>query len=119
MHHIIMESMKVAIQKAKYIIVSCDEVTTIDKQSWCSLHAHIIDGFKRVPLLLNLERLLGRGTVDNFITLILKSLMEYGGLTTKHVVSKLTCFASDKVVVFTNIQTTVVTQFKYKIMQYL
>ncbi len=119
MHHIIMESKKVAIQKAKYIIVSCDEVTIIDNQSWCSVHAHIIDGFKRVPLLLNLERLLGGGTLNNFIVLILKSLMEYGGLTIEHVVSKLTCFASNKVAMFMNIQTNIVTQFKYKAMHHL
>jgi len=118
-HDIIMQSMKVVIQKAKYIIVNCDEVTTIDNQSWCSVHAHIVYGFKKVPLLLNLERLLGGGTVDNLTTLILKSLMEYGGLTTEHVVNKLTCFASDKVAVFTSIQTSfVVTQFKYKAMHH-
>jgi hypothetical protein len=67
------------------------------------VHAHIVDSFKRVALLLNLERLLGRGTIDNLIALILMSLMEYGGLTIEHVASKLTCFAFDKVVVFTSI----------------
>jgi hypothetical protein len=67
------------------------------------VHAHIVDSFKRVALLLNLERLPGRGIIDNLIALILMSLMEYGGLTMEHIVSKLTCFASDKVVVFTSI----------------
>jgi hypothetical protein len=75
MHHIIMESTKVVIQKVKYIIVNCNEVTIIDNQSWCNVHAHIVDGFKGVPLLLSLERLLGGGIIDNLIALILKSLM--------------------------------------------
>jgi hypothetical protein len=119
MHHIITESTKVAIQKAKYIIVSCDEVTNINNQSWCNVHAHIVDGFKGVPLLLNLEMLLGGGTIDNLIVLILMSLMEYGGLTIEHVISKLTCFASDKVAFFTSIQTNVVTQLKYKVKHHL
>ncbi len=58
MHHIIMESMKIiVIQKAKYIVVNYDEVTNINNQSWCSMHAYIVDGFRRLPLLLNLERL--------------------------------------------------------------
>jgi len=118
-NHIIMESMKVVIQKVKYIIVSYDEVTTIDNQSGCSAHAHIVDGFKRVPLLLNLARLLGGGTIDNLTALILKSLMEYGGLTREHVISKLTCFASDKVAMFASIQTSVVTQLKYKVVHHL
>ncbi len=107
------------LSKNENIIVSYDEVTTTDKQSWCSVHAHIVDGFKRVPLLLNLARLLRRSTIDNLIALILKSLMEYRGLTIEHVVSKLTCFASDKVAVFMNIQTNVVTQLKYKAMHHL
>ncbi len=118
-HHIVMESMKGSIQKAKYIIVNCDEVTIIDNQSWCNVHAHIVDGFKRVPLLLNLERLLGGGTLDNLTILILKSLIEYGGLTIEYVVSKLTCFASNKVAMFMSIQTNIVKQFKYKAMHHL
>jgi hypothetical protein len=73
------------------------------------VHAHIVDGFKRVPLLLTLERLFGGGIIDNLTVLILKSLMDYGSLTIEHVVSKLTCFASNKVAMFTTIQTTVVT----------
>jgi len=105
--------------KIKYIIVSYDEVTTIDNQSWCSVHAHIVDGFKRVPLLLNLARLLCGSTIDNLIALILKSLMEYGGLTIEHVVSKLTCFTYDKVAMFMSIQTNVVTQLKCKAVHHL
>jgi hypothetical protein len=46
-------------------------------------------------------------------------LMEYGGLTTKHVVNKLTFFASNKVAMFTSIQTNVVTQLKYKAVHHL
>jgi hypothetical protein len=68
---------------------------------------------------MNLERLLGGGAVENLIALIPKSLMEYGGWTTKHVVSRLACFASNKVAMFTSIQTSVVTQFKYKTMHHL
>ncbi len=83
------------------------------------MHAHIVDGFKKVPLLLNLARLFGEGTIDNLTALILKSLMEYGGLTTKHVVNKLTFFASNKVAMFTSIQTNVVTQLKYKAVHHL
>ncbi len=89
MHHIAMESMKIVIQKVKYIIVNYDEVTNINNQSWCSMHAYIVDGFRRLPLMLNLERLFSENIVDNLTALILRSLMEYGGLTIKHVASKL------------------------------
>ncbi len=56
MHHIVMQSMKIVVQKVKYIIVSYDEVTTIDNQSWCNVHAYIVGGFRKVLVLLNFER---------------------------------------------------------------
>jgi hypothetical protein len=77
------------------------------------VHAHIVDDFKRVPLLLTLERLFGGSTIDNVTVLILKSLMDYGGLIIEHVVSKLTCFASDKVYKL------LLLQFKYKRVHYM
>jgi hypothetical protein len=74
--------------KTKYLIVNCDDVMTIDNQSWCSVHIYVINNFKRIPLLLNVEKVLVRGFMNNFITLILKSLMEYGGLIVEHVANK-------------------------------
>ncbi len=61
-----------------------------------------------MPLLLNLEKVFIGGITNNLTQLILRSLMEHGGLTTEHV-SKFTCFGSDKVVVFTSIHTGVIT----------
>jgi hypothetical protein len=70
-------------------------------------------GFRRVPLLLNFEKVFCGGTINKFTQLILRSLMEHGGLTTEHA-SKFTCFGSNKVVVFTSIHTGVITQLKSK-----
>ncbi len=85
MHRIVMESMKIVIQKVEYIAINYDEITNINNQS----HAYIVDGFRRLPLLLNLERLFNESTINNLTALILRSLMEYGGLTTEHVANKL------------------------------
>ncbi len=74
---------QVVIQKAKYIVVNYDEVITIDNQSWCSLHVYIVDRFKWVALLLNLERVFNKSTIDNLPQLIFRSLMEYGDLIAK------------------------------------
>jgi hypothetical protein len=43
------------------------------------MHIYVIDGFKKMVLLLNLEKVLGEGFANNLITLILKHLVEYGG----------------------------------------
>ncbi len=44
------------------------------------MHAYVVDGFKRMLLLLNLERVFGEGFTNNLTALILKSLVEYRGL---------------------------------------
>jgi hypothetical protein len=43
------------------------------------VHTYVVDGFKKMALLLKLEKVVGRGFANNLITLILGFLMEYGG----------------------------------------
>jgi len=65
MHLIVIISTKAIVQKARYLVISCDEVTTIDNQSQCNFHAYVVDDLKRIPLLLNLERVINGSNVDN------------------------------------------------------
>lgn len=44
------------------------------------MHAYVVDGFKRMSLLLNLERVFGGGSTNNLIAIILRFLVEYEGL---------------------------------------
>jgi hypothetical protein len=78
MHWIIVESIRAIVEKAKYLAISYNEVTTINNLSWCNVHAYFVDNFKRIPLLLNFKKVIGGGNVDNLIQLIMRSLMEYG-----------------------------------------
>jgi hypothetical protein len=45
------------------------------------VHAYIIDGFKKVSLLVNLKKMVGGGPSNNLTLLVLRYLEEYGGLT--------------------------------------
>jgi hypothetical protein len=68
------------------------------------VHAYIVDGFKRVPLLLNLQRLFGGGTKLKPCYIDTKIIDGVWGLD--NIIgysSKLTCFGSNGVVVFTGI----------------
>jgi len=65
MHSIVTVSTKAIMQKARYFTISFDEITTIDNQFRCSVHAYVVDDLKRIPLLLNLERVISGGNVDN------------------------------------------------------
>jgi len=55
MHNIVLQAIKECVQKIEFISLNCDEVTTIDNQSWLSMHVHATDLWKRIPLLLNLQ----------------------------------------------------------------
>jgi hypothetical protein len=66
-----------------------------------------------MSLLLNLERLFCKGYAKNLIALILKSFVEYGGLTIEQIAIKLICFGLNGVVVFTDIHIGVATQLKF------
>jgi hypothetical protein len=56
MHKIVfMTNTWMAIQKARFISIFVDEVTTMDCQSWLGVHVCFVDGWKHNPILLTLE----------------------------------------------------------------
>ncbi len=80
--------------------MNCDEMTIVDNQSWVNIHAYLVDGFKCISILLNLEKLIGDGTIDNLTIVISNFLLVYGGLIVEKISNKLICFGFDGVVVF-------------------
>jgi hypothetical protein len=77
-HWTVMKSTKVIVQKVKYIVVNCDEVplSIINFGEMCMYT--LFPGFRKVPLLLNLEKVFSGNIINNLTQLILRSLMEHG-----------------------------------------
>jgi hypothetical protein len=46
MHHIVLITIKVTIYATRYLAINFDKVTTIYNQSWVSVHANLVEGFK-------------------------------------------------------------------------
>jgi hypothetical protein len=42
MHQVVMRATRATIQAANYISLSCDEVSTVDNQSWLSIHYYVV-----------------------------------------------------------------------------
>jgi formyltetrahydrofolate hydrolase len=42
MHQAVMRAIKVVVQAAHYVVLSCDEVSTINNQSWMSIHYYVV-----------------------------------------------------------------------------
>jgi hypothetical protein len=83
------------IHAAKYLVVICHEMMMIDNESWINIHTYLVEGFKCIPILLNLERLVSSGTVGNLTNVILKSLIINEGLTMEEISRKLISFGSN------------------------
>jgi formyltetrahydrofolate hydrolase len=42
MHQAVMRAIKVVVQVAHYVVLSFDEVSTINNQSWMSIHYYVV-----------------------------------------------------------------------------
>jgi hypothetical protein len=80
---------------AQFIAVSCDEVTTIDNGSWICIHAYVVQLLVKVPILLQIERIVDGSSSNNLTKVIIIAFMRCGGLTRKDVSKKLLCFGVD------------------------
>jgi hypothetical protein len=88
MHNIVFIATKVVIHAAMYFFIICNEMMMIDNESWINIHTYLVEGFKCIPILLNLERLVNDGIVENFTNVILISMMVNGGLTMENINNK-------------------------------
>ena len=80
---------------APYFSVSCDEVTTLDNQSWISIHVYTISDWERVSYLLNLERVTEGGGAENIAKMIVSALTNQGGLTPNEIRDRFMAFGAD------------------------
>jgi hypothetical protein len=114
MHNVILRTTKVVVQKSPLISMNCDEVTTINNQSWLSVHVYVIKERKKVLIMLNLQHVVDGTTSDNLTSFIVKSLMEFGGLSETNLANKLFSFGVDRVTIFQGVKNGVITQIMQK-----
>ena len=86
---------KEVVSTAPYFSITCDEVTTLDNQSWISMHVYTIQDWERVPLLLCLQRVTEGGGADNITKMILGALTNEGGLTPHQIRDRFMAFGAD------------------------
>jgi hypothetical protein len=75
MHNVVLKQMKVVLQQNKFISINCDEITILDNQSWISVHAYVVENWRKQPILLNLEIVVDRSTFNNLNIVVLVILL--------------------------------------------
>jgi hypothetical protein len=107
------------VQKARFISISANEVTTMDYQSWLSVHVYLITDWKHNPILLTLEEFVNGGIVNNLTKVIVDSVLQYGGLSKFDLASKLINFGANGVSIFQGAKSGVITQLRKKFALYM
>lgn len=80
------------IQGSHLLSISCDEVTSIDKGAWISIHMYVVQNWQRIPILINFEHVLKEVGVDSLMALVVKALVYKGSFTHNALASKLMSF---------------------------
>jgi hypothetical protein len=74
---------------ARYVSVSCDEVTSINNSSWISIHCYVVQNWARLPILLTLQHIPEGGKSDILKAIILNALKKKGRLIRDTVAKKI------------------------------
>ncbi len=93
--NVVQAKTKDIVSAAPYFSISCDEVTTVDNQSWISIHVYTISDWERVPMLLSLERVIEGGSAESISNIILGALAKQGGLTPQQIRDRFMAFGAD------------------------
>jgi len=89
MHDVLLEATKVAFVHANFIVVSADEIITIDNKQWLSIHLYMVQCWKKIAILLCVESMGVSTTSNNIFGLIVKDLLKFGGLRLEELARKL------------------------------
>jgi hypothetical protein len=84
------------VKSARFISISCNEVTSIDNGSWISIHAYVVQNWSRIPILITLEHIQDQATSVNLLQIILKAVKDKGGVHDNGLVEKLMSFGVGK-----------------------
>jgi len=89
MHKMLLEATKIAFVCANFFVVNADEITTINNTQWLSIHLYMVQGWKRVPILLCVESIRVFATSNNIFGLMVKGLLKFCGLRLEELARKL------------------------------
>jgi hypothetical protein len=112
MHNMLLKATKVAFVRANFIVVNENEVTTIDNTQWLSIHLYMVQAWKRIPILLCVESVGVFVTSNNIFGLMVKSLLEFGGLRLEELAGKLVNMGCNGSSIFQGHRMGVTMQFK-------
>jgi hypothetical protein len=68
----------------------------------------VVDNWCKVPILLNLEKIVDGGMFNNLTIVIIHFLVIFGGMSKTNIVNKVVCFGANGVIVFQGLKISVI-----------
>jgi len=112
MYKVVLEEIKKLVQKARFLVVTVDEVTAVDTGSYLSVYYYVVENWVRIPLLVSLQRVDCASNAENLTKLIIEAVSTGGGLDFKLLASKLVSFGCDGTATLQGVRTGVTTQMR-------
>jgi hypothetical protein len=93
LHEVVLERTRDVISGARFVSVSCDEVTSQNNKSWASFTAYVVKNWERRPVQLVVTRLFDGASSSALLSTLLETLEQYGGLPRLDIAAKLVSLA--------------------------
>jgi len=119
MHKVLLEAINVTFIAASFIMVNVDEVTAINNTQWLLIHLHMVEQWRRIPILLCVETICMSTISKNMFAFMLKCLFEFGGLGLEELCEKLVSIGCNGSSMFQGHKMRVTHQFKEKVAHFV
>ena len=112
MYALVKAKLQETLTAARYFAITVDEVTSVDNQSWMSIHIYVMKDWIRQPYLLGLKCVTDGGSASNLTEVIVEAMKTDGGISRRTVAEKFVSFGADGVSVFQGSRTGVTRRLK-------
>ncbi len=83
--------------------LTCDEVITLDNQSWIFVHGYCVQDWCCIPILLTIDYVVEGSNAQNLTKVIMDILMVASGLIKVEIPKRLLCFGENNVNIFQDV----------------
>ncbi len=100
LHVMFLEFTKITFVIANYIVINVDEVTTINNTQWLSIHLYVVQKWNFFLMFLYVETKVNLPFLIIFFSLVLKCMINFGGVKLEELGKKLVNMGCDSNSVF-------------------
>jgi hypothetical protein len=95
MNDLLLHSTHNVVNVVNFLFVSANEMTTIDNAFWIFLHIYVVQSWRKIALLVYVEKLEVQGTTNNVFQFMLRALETLASVSVKVLGAKFISIGGD------------------------